>query len=101
MPIERATPFVVALKVQRSPLESLHLEYRQPIGYDATSVGSFADAGDGVQIRTTYFGGETTALIRPNGAFSLATGQTYDAGSFTVTTLWSGPDGTTLDIEFR
>lgn len=100
-PIETPWPGVRTLKIRRSPQELIYLEYRQPIGYDAGSVGGLAGSSQGVQIRTTYFGGYSTALILPEGAFSLAPGRTYDATAFTVTTLESFPDATLIQIEFR
>lgn len=101
LPIERATPFYQALKIRRSPSEVLYLEYRRPIGYDARAIGALSGATDGAQIRTTVFGDGTTALIQPGGEFSLAPGRTYDAGTFTVTTLSSDDAGTIVHIEFR
>jgi hypothetical protein len=100
VPLERDTWGVQVLKVRRSPAEWIYLEYRQPIGYDAISLG-LVPASDGVQIRTPFFGGATTALIRLATGFSLAPGHTYDAGSFTVTTVASAPGGTVVDVEFR
>jgi hypothetical protein len=99
-PIERPSAGPLALKVRRAAGEWVYLEYRQPLGYDASVLGFLPGASDGVQIRTTFFGG-STALIRPNGAFSLAPGASYDAGSFTVTTLWSVDGATMVDIQFR
>lgn len=99
-PIETPGAGVKALKIPRGASEFLYLEYRQPIGYDTGAVGSFAGAAAGVQIRTTYFGPATTALIQPNGAFSLAPGQGYDAGPFRITTVWSSPEATLLDVVF-
>ncbi|RIL01676.1 MAG: hypothetical protein DCC71_17315 [Proteobacteria bacterium] len=88
-----------ALKLRRGAGEWIYLEYRQPIGYDENALGFVPGGSNGVQIRTTFFGG--TTLIRPGGGFSLAPGETYDALDFTVTTLWSTPLATMLDIHFR
>lgn len=99
-PIEIPYAGVQALKIPRSPAEWIYLEYRQPIGYDAISVPFIGGAAEGVQIRTTYFGGATTALIQPNGAFSLAPGATYDAGAFSVTTLLTTEQATLVQVDF-
>jgi Thrombospondin type 3 repeat len=99
-PLETPGSGVKALKIRRYGQEFIHLEYRQPIGYDAVVVGSFAGAAAGVQIRTDHYGPGNTALIQPNGAFSLAPGQGYDAGPFTVTTVWSSEHATLLDVVF-
>lgn len=101
-PIERPGAGVRALKIRRSAFEWIYLEYRQPIGYDAISTEFLPGSTDGVQIRTTYFGGSTgaTDLIRPGGAFSLAPGQSWDAGPFRLTTVGSTPDVTLVDVVF-
>jgi hypothetical protein len=99
-PIETPYAGVLALKIRRSAREWIHLEYRQPIGYDAISVPFIGGSSDGVQIRTTYFGGATTALIRPGGAFALAPGESYDAGVFRVTTLLSTAQATLVHVDF-
>jgi hypothetical protein len=99
-PIEIPFSGLQALKIRRAPGEWIYLEYRQPIGYDAISVPFMGGSSDGVQIRTTYFGGATTALIQPNGAFSLAPGESYDAGVFRVTTLLSTGHATLVQITF-
>jgi hypothetical protein len=101
VPIERATFLPQALEIRRQAGEFLYLEYRQPIGYDAPVIGSFGTASDGVQIRTDYFGPAVTGLIQPEGGFSLAPGHTYDALTFTVTTIASDADATLVEIEFR
>jgi hypothetical protein len=102
-PIERPGAGVRALKIRRSPLEWIYLEYRQPIGYDAISTEFLPGSTAGVQIRTTYFAGSTAAtdLIRPGGGFSLAPGQSYDAGPFTLTTVASTPDVTLVEVQFE
>jgi hypothetical protein len=101
-PIEIPGSGVRAIKIRRSAAEWIYLEYRQPIGYDETSIGFLAGSDAGVQIRTTYFGGSaTTTLIQPGGAFSLAPGEVYDAGTFTLETLWSSPDATQVEVTFR
>jgi hypothetical protein len=100
-PIERPFAGVQGIKIRRSASENIHLEYRRPIGYDETSIGFVPGSSDGVQIRTTYFGSGSTALIRPNGAFSLAPGKTYDAGTFAITTLWSVDSATMIEVQFR
>lgn len=99
-PIEIPFSGMQALKIRRAPGEWIYLEYRQPIGYDAISVPFIGGSSDGVQIRTTYFGGATTALIQPGGAFSLAPGESYDAVVFRVTTLLSTEQATLVQIEF-
>ncbi len=100
-PIERPSADPLGLKIERAPGEWIYLEYRQPLGYDESVIGFVSGSADGVQIRTTFFGEGTTTLIKPNGAFSLAPGLSYDAGSFTVTTLWSREDATMVDIQFH
>jgi hypothetical protein len=100
-PIEQPGVDPRVLAIARSPAETLYLEYRQPIGYDAIPVGFFAGADAGVQIRTDFYGRGTTALIRPGGALSLAPGRTYDAETFTVTTVASLPYATIVDVQFR
>ncbi len=99
-PIETPGAGIKAFKIRRSFADTIYLEYRQPIGYDALSIAGIAGAGAGVQIRSTYWPGETV-LIPPGGEFSLAPGMTYDALSFTVTTLFSSAGGTLLEVQFR
>jgi hypothetical protein len=100
-PIEVPGGDARVLKIRRTASEFLYLEYRQPIGYDEISIDYFSGTSDGVQIRSVAEGDAYTALIRPNGAFSLAPGKSYDAVTFTVTTLWSLPNATMVDIQFR
>jgi hypothetical protein len=100
-PIERPGADVRVLKVPRTATEFLYLEYRQPIGYDAISLDLLGGTADGVQIRSNSVTSNATALIRPNGRFSLAPGESYDAGTFTITALWSLPGATMVDIQFH
>jgi len=98
-PIELHSTGPQLLEVPRSPAETLHLEYRQPIGYDSHVLTSLPGSADGVQIRTDRFG-DPTVLIRPGGRFSLAPGRRYDAGTVTVTTVRSDPEVTFVEIDF-
>ena len=74
------------------------------LGLDTTVVNNLPGSELGVQVRTTYpIPGATftsTNIMLPNGLFSLAPGQSYDASSFTVTTHASGPAGTAVEIDF-
>ena len=99
-PIETPGADTRVLKIRRSPAEFLYLEYRQPIGYDANSLGFLPGADGGVQIRSNRPPYSPTRLIRTNGTFSLEPGESYDAGPFTITTLWSLPGATMVDIHF-
>jgi hypothetical protein len=103
-PIETPGSNPKALKVQTSLGDWFYVEYRQPVGFDATAVASNANVTNGVLVH--YWNGQGNGVylldMTPSTSSwmdpALGVGSTFSdvAGGVTITPVWV--DGTTAGV---